>query len=172
MRRVLSVAIAFAMFAVFAIVPAQAQVPPGCPPPVPGHTYTCTVHLNSGSQSMQVDKITCPDGSTVPSGLVTLTINTGVFHITINKAGDEWDTGTVEGGLVFAADTGVVYTGHFTQWFGDSLNNQNAVMHFTANYVATGSDGSHLSLHMDLHLSSSATPSGPANFVFFDKLHC
>jgi hypothetical protein len=172
MRRVLSLALALAMFAIFAIVPAQAQAPPGCPAPVPGQTYNCTVHLNGGTQSMPVTPTLCPDGSIVPGGLLTITIKTGVFHITINKAGDEWDTGTIEGGMVFAADTGVLYTGHFTQWFGDSFNKQNAVSHFTATFVATGSDGSHLSLHFDFHISSSATPSGPANVVSFSKVHC
>jgi hypothetical protein len=172
MRKLLSVAIAVAMFAIFAIVPAQAQVPPGCPPPVPGQSYNCTVHLNNVTMGMPVSPIVCPDGSTVPGGFLTLTVATGVVHITINRAGDVWDTGTFEGGLVFLASTGVAYTGHFMQWFGDSINNQNAVSHFTATYVAIGSDGSHLTLHMDFHIGWSAVPSGPAEFVFFAKVTC
>ncbi len=172
MRKVLSVAIAVALFAIFAIVPVQAQVPPGCPPPVPGQSYNCTVHLNNVTMGFPVAPIVCPDGSTVPGGFLTLTVANGVFHITINTAGDEWDTGTIEGGLVFVSSAGITYTGHFVQWFGDSFNNQNAVSHFTATYVATGSDGSRLLLHMDFHLGSSATSSGPAEVVIFAKITC
>lgn len=172
MRRTLSVAIAVAMFAIFAIVPAQAQVPPGCPPPLPGQTYTCTAHISNVTMSMPVMPIVCPDGSTIPGGFLTVTVDNGVFHITINTAGDEWDTGTIEGGLVFVASTGITYTGHFVQWFGDSINNQNAVSHFTATYVATGSDGSHLALHLAFHVGWSAISSGPAEFVFFTKMTC
>ena len=172
MRRMLSVAIAFGMFAAFAIVPAQAQVQPTCPPPVPGQSYNCTFHINNVTMTGPVAPIVCPDGSTIPGGLLTATANTGVFHLTINNAGDAWDTGTVEGGFVFLATTGVKYTGHFVQWFGDSFNNQNTVSHFTGTYAATGSDGSHLNLHFDVHLGWSATPSGPAEFVFFMKLTC
>jgi hypothetical protein len=174
MRRLCSLAVAVAMLAIFAVVPARAQVPPGCPPLFPGQVYTCTVHLPSGAQQMmQVTPNTCPDGSVVPGGLLTLTIKSGVFHITVNKAGDEWDTGTIEGGMVFVASTGINYTGHFMEWFGDSFNNQNTVNHFVASFNAIGSDGSHLTLHLDFHFSTSATPSGgPPNVVFFAKVIC
>jgi len=172
MRKVFSIAISVAMFAIFAIVPVQAQAPTGCPPPVPGQSYNCTAHISNVTMSMPVTPIACPDGSTVPGGLLTATVDNGVFHLTINKAGDGWDTGTIEGGFVFLADTGVTYTGHMVQWFGDSFNNQNTVSHFTGTYVGTGSDGSHLQLHFDFHLGWSATPSGPAKFVFFMKTTC
>jgi len=172
MRRLFGLALTLAMLAAFAVVPAHAQAPPGCPEPVPGQTYTCTVHMSGGTQTMPVTPIVCPDGSTVPGGLLTITINNGVFHITINKAGDLWDTGTIEGTFVFVADTGLTYTGHFTQWFGDSVNNQNEVHHFTASFVGSAPNGSRMSLHFDFHISTSATPSGPANVVVFDKVHC
>jgi hypothetical protein len=172
MRRLFGLAVTLGMLAAFAAVPAHAQAPPGCAEPVPGHTYTCTVHMTSGTQTMPVTPIACPDGSTVPGGLLTITINNGVFHITINKAGDLWDTGTIEGTFVFVADNGLTYTGHFTQWFGDSVNNLNEVHHFTASFVGSAPNGSRISLHFDFHFSTSATPSGPANIVVFDKVHC
>ena len=172
MRRVFGLTLTVALLAIVAVVPAHAQAPPGCSEPVLGKTYTCTVHMSNSTQTMPVTPIACPDGSTVPGGLLTITINNGVFHITINKAGDVWDTGTIEGTFVFVTDTGVTYTGHFTQWFGDSLNNQNQVSHFTGSFVGTAADGSHLNLHFDFHISTSATPSGPANVVVFSKVHC
>jgi len=33
-------------------------------------------------------------------------------------------------------------------------------------------NGSRVSVHFDFHISTSATPSGPANVVVFDKVHC
>jgi len=156
----------------FAVVPAYAQAPPGCPEPVPGQTYTCTVHMSGSTQTMPVTPIACADGSTIPGGLLTITINNGVFHITINKAGDLWDTGTIEGSFVFVAGAGLTYTGRFTQWFGDSVNNQNEVHHFTGSYVGSAADGSRVSLHLDFHIGTSATASGPANVVVFNKVHC
>src|SRR5438445_13155661 len=63
------------------------------------------------------------------------------------------------------------YTGHFTQWFGDSVNNQNEVHHFTGSYVGSAADGSRASLHLDFHIGTSATASGPASVVVFNKVH-
>src|SRR6266480_5841699 len=77
MRRLFGLALTLAMLAGFAVVPASAQAPPGCPEPVPGHTYTCTVHMSGGTQTMPVTPIACPDGSTIPAGLLTITINNG-----------------------------------------------------------------------------------------------
>jgi len=55
---------------------------------------------------------------------------------------------------------------------GDSVNNQNEVHHFTASFVGRAPNGSRVSVHFDFHISTSATPSGPANVVVFDKVHC
>src|SRR5437763_13711346 len=100
MRRLFGLALTLAMLAAFAVVPASAPDPPGCPEPVPGHTYTCTVHMSGGTQTMPVTPIACPDGSIIPAGLLTITINDDVFHVTINKAGDLSDTETIEATVV------------------------------------------------------------------------
>src|SRR5207237_9972335 len=87
MRRLFGLALTLAMLAAFAVVPAHAQAPPGCPEPVPGQTYTCTVHMSGGTQTMPVAPIVCPDGSTVPGGLITRAKTNAVLHLTINTAG-------------------------------------------------------------------------------------
>src|SRR2546429_9453931 len=121
--------------------------------------------MSGGTQTMPVTPIACPDGSTIPAGLLTITINNGVFHITINKAGDLWDTGTIEGTFVFVANSGLTYTGHFTQWFGDSVNKQNEVHPFTASFVGSAPNGPRIRLHLDFPISTSATPSGPPHVL-------
>jgi hypothetical protein len=143
-------------FIVFA-APAQAQVPPGCPQPVPGQTTTCTLHAsNLPPQTMPVSPNVCPDGSVVPGGSLTISVATEVFHFTVNGAGDVWDTGTSQGTFSFTAfPDGTVYTGHFAMWFGDAINNQNSVSNGTVNFVGTSATGAHLSLHVELHFRIS-----------------
>ena len=155
-RRALSVAASVVMLAAFA-VPAHAQLPPGCSPPVPGQTTSCTVHVTDRVLPPHpVFPILCPDGSTVPGGILAATIENGVFHITVNGAGDEWVTSTIEGTFVFtAAPSGTVYTGHFVSWFGGEFNNQNTVLNFTASYVGMSAAGSTISLHFQGHMRIS-----------------
>ena len=112
---------------------------------------------------MTVKAIVCPDGSVVPSGSLASTFETGVFHITINGAGDLWLTTTVQGTFTFtAAPSGTVYTGHFMQWFGTEANNMNFVTLGNLTYVGTSASGALLNLHLVFHLSISA--SGQVNF--------
>lgn len=147
----------FGLFVALAI-PASAAGP--CTPVPDGNgSATCTVHLHDATfPPFVVTPIACPDGSVVPGGLLTLTVENGVAHITINKAGDQWDTSTLEGTFVFvAAPTGTVYTGHWMQWFGDSFNNQNQVHHATGTFIGTSADGSHLAVHFEVHLSTDAS---------------
>ena len=171
MRKLFALASTVAMLAVFAL-PVHAAAGPCAPPPPPGtmpaQTYTCTMHLsNFTPPPMPVTPIVCPDGSQVPGGLLTITVQNGVFHVTINTAGDVWDTSTVEGPFTFVSDDGTTFTGHYTQWFGDSINNKNAVSHGTLNFVGT-SGTSMLNLHLLIHFSISA--SGNPNF--FMKTNC
>ncbi|HEY7985079.1 MAG TPA: hypothetical protein VID73_12965, partial [Ktedonobacterales bacterium] len=65
------------------------------------------------------------------TGTLTLTYN-GVFHVTVNRAGDFWVTGTMTGTFLFVPDDASqpTFTGHFTSWFGTSANNHNSVDHF------------------------------------------
>lgn len=92
------------------------------------------------------------------SGNVTLVYN-GVFHYTINKAGDFWDTSNQTGTFTFVPDdtSQPSYTGTFHMWFGDSFNNHNQVNHFTFQVHGIGSDGSTLDFHETAHFSVSAS---------------
>jgi hypothetical protein len=163
----------FGLFAVLAI-PAGAAPPPPPPPPCNpvsngNGSATCTVHMQNQTMTGPVFPNVCPDGSVVPGGLLTTTVANGVFHLTINKAGDAWSTGTIEGTFVFVADgTGVMYTGHFAQWFGDSVNNQNQVHHATINFVGSSADGSRISLHVEFHFNTDAS----GGVHFFMMTHC
>ncbi|HEY8677392.1 MAG TPA: hypothetical protein VIN39_02015 [Candidatus Dormibacteraeota bacterium] len=170
MKKLLASAAASAMFALFALpVFADSASAPQCGPPTPGQTYTCTMHVSDLTMGpLPVTPITCPDGSTVPGGFLTTTVQNGVLHITINKAGDLWDTGTFEGSFTFVADTGTVYTGHFAEWFGDSINNKNMVSHATLNFVGSSTSGAQINLHLEFHVSVSA--SGQVEMFF--KTHC
>jgi hypothetical protein len=100
---------------------------------------------------------------------VTITFN-AVFHITVNQAGDGWETSTATGSFSFAPfdPSRPSYTGHFTDWFGGSFNMNNTVLHDTFNIRGTGSDGSAFSAHLIDHMSISA--SGVT--LTFDKLVC
>lgn len=93
------------------------------------------------------------------SGTLAAASVNGVLHETINKAGDVWDTGTLTGTFQFVPNdpSQPTYSGHGTSWFGDSLNSQNTVNHFTMNLNLTGSDGSTITWHEVGHFSVSAT---------------
>jgi hypothetical protein len=117
---------------------------------------------------MPVAPIVCPDGSTVPGGVLAVTVETGVFHLTVNTAGDAWDTATLEGPFTFRGTDGSTVTGHFTEWFGDSFNNQNFVSHATLNFVGMSSTGAVLSLHLEFRIGVSAS----GNPFFSMNAHC
>src|SRR5713226_2860469 len=145
MKKLLGLMISVAALIVLAL-PASAQGELPCTPTASGNgAATCTVQIRDVTFGpFPVVGFTCPDGTTVPGGMLTVTFNTGIFHITVNKAGDFWATSTQEGTFVLLADSGVTFTGHIAGWFGESVNNQNFVLHSTFNVVATGSDGSHI----------------------------
>jgi len=93
------------------------------------------------------------------SGTLSAIAANSVFHVTFFTNGDEfWVTGTGEGTatLTPSGPSGVSYTGHFAAWFGESSNNKNDVQHDTNTFVLTGSDGSHVVIHMVDHLSTNA----------------
>lgn len=125
-------------------------------------SFTQTFH---NATDTFVDVIPCLG---VP-GTITLTYN-GVFHVTVNKAGDLWATGTETGSLIAVPlDTSLpTYTGHFTAWFGTSDNNQNSVDHSTFSIRATGSDGSTITFHDTAHMSTNAN----GVILSFDKPSC
>ncbi|SRR5712692_4982831 len=93
-----------------------------------------------------------------PGGTITGTGNF-VMHVTVNGAGDVWVTATQEEWftLVQSDSTLPTFSGHFAVWFGVSLNKNNVVTHDIFNILATGSDGSTLTLHLVDHFSVSAS---------------
>jgi hypothetical protein len=126
-------------------------------------TFTQTFH--NATQTL-VDVVPCRGYPAT----INLTYN-GVFHTTVNKAGDFWVTGTMTGDVVAVPliDPSLpTFTGHFTTWFGGAQNNQNFVNHSTFTVHATGIDGSTIQFHDTMHLSTNAN-----GVVFsFDKPVC
>ena len=47
-------------------------------------------------------------------------------------------------------------SGHFSSWFGESLNNFNDVQSGTNTFVLTASDGSHMVMHETFHVTVNA----------------
>lgn len=138
-----------------------------CTPVAQGNgSQTCTVNFKD-----EVTTFTTPASPCNPAGTITQTFN-GVIHITINTAGDVWDTGTMTGPFVLVPDDPSIptYTGHTTTWFGDSLNNQNSVSHFTTSVHATAPNAPALDFHETFHFSTSASGTNPP--LFFDKVMC
>lgn len=130
-------------------------------------SQTCTVTFKDEVMAFHIG----PPPSCLIAGTVTQTFN-GVIHITINKAGDVWDTGTMTGPFVLVPDNPSIptYTGHLTSWFGDSVNNQNAVSHFTINAHGTAPNAPAFDYHETFHFSTSASGTNPP--LVFDKATC
>jgi hypothetical protein len=126
----------------------------------------CTVHFKDAPMTFPIG----PPPSCLISGTIIQTVN-GVFHITINKAGDSWDTSTMTGPFTLVPDDPSIptYTGHATAWFGDSFNNQNFVMHFVINAHATAPNAPAFDFHEVGHFSVSADTNPP---LVFDKATC
>jgi hypothetical protein len=81
-----------------------------------------------------------------------------VFHITFFTApgaNEVWGTGTDVNRFTTTADpvTGVTFTGQGADWFGFSLNQNNTEMGGTFNLTGVGSDGSHVTIHMVMHIT-------------------
>jgi hypothetical protein len=139
-----------------------------CTPVANGNgSQTCTVHFKDAVQTFHIG----PPPSCLIAGTVTQTFN-GVFHIIINKAGDDWSTSTMTGSFVLVPDDPSIptYTGHLTTWFGESDNNQNSVMHFTINAHGTAPNAPPFDYHETFHFSTSASGTNP--LLFFDKATC
>ena len=115
-----------------------------------------------------------PNPCTGEQGHLTAFVKTAVFHVTSFTTGPEfWLTGTDEGIATFIPDDphGVSLSGHFAQWFGESLNNRNDVAHFTGTFNLRGTDGSHVVVTETNHVSFNANG---VMTVSFDKVnvHC
>jgi len=158
--------LAFA-FALSTSTTAHAQSLPCTPSSNGNGSQQCTVHFKDDVQTFHIG----PPPACLLSGTITQTFN-GVFHIIINKAGDGWDTSTMTGPFVLVPDDPSIptYTGHATAWFGDSVNNQNFVTHFTINAHATAPNAPPFDFHETFHFSVSANSTNPP--VFFDNATC
>lgn len=154
MKKVLSFASTFVVLVMLALSSVTANADSPCTPN-PDGTTTCTMNLHGASMPVGP-----PQPSTcLPPDAAGLAYNiNAVMHFTINKAGDFWATGTDEGDVTLTVpSTGVVYTGHFTIWFGASTNKRNFVQNETFNAQLIGSDGSTLSAHLAVGFGVSAS---------------
>jgi hypothetical protein len=146
-RGVIAAALAAAAVAAVAAVPATADKGGA-------GTETLTEHAH------EVPLFAFPtvNQCTGAAGLLSVVAANEVFHVTTQADGDAWVTGTAEGTVTFTPEEsgGVVYSGHFASWFGESLNNKNHVEHSTFDANLTGSDGSKVSVHIKGHVGTNA----------------
>ena len=134
-------------------------------------TVTITQHANNVELFPPMPVTNPCNGQT---GTLSAISANEVFHVTFFTNGDEfWVTGTAEGTATFTPDnpSGVSYSGHFVSWFGESSNNKNDVQHDTNTFVLTGTDGSHVVVHMQDHLSTNANGVVTVSFSNF-KFSC
>jgi hypothetical protein len=100
-------------------------------------------------------------------GTFTLTDARSVFHVNVNRDGEIWVSGTDEGTAAFISDdsSGVSGTGHWADWFGFNLNEQNMESTSTFNISIHLSDGQNVTSHDVSH--DLLTPNGVE--ISFDK---
>jgi hypothetical protein len=103
-------------------------------------------------------------------GTLTDIAKNGKVHTTTQADGELWVTGTFVGSATFTPHEpgGVSASGHFTTWFGVSLNQKNSVEHSTGTFHLTGSDGSTFKMHTVERISTNAK--GEIT-VSFEKAH-
>ena len=144
MRRTLSALAGLPIILTLGVLPVAAA------PGGTGHTVTITQH--------QHDVFTVPDAPNPCNGhLLTLTVDgNSVTHVTFFPDGDElWFTFTQTGKFT-AVDGDVTYTGHFTVWDNQNVNEQNANTTFTFSVRAFGTDGSTIIGHEVAHFTLNA----------------
>lgn len=111
-----------------------------------GHTVTQTDNFHGTTNTTDVNPCT---GNTIDLNQTSNIIQ----HVTFFPGGDEiWGTFTEEDKVVGTDEgTGVVYTGHSTEWGNFNVNQQNSNDTFTASIHVSGSDGSSISYHEVAH---------------------
>jgi hypothetical protein len=98
-------------------------------------------------------------------GLLSAVAKNFVFHATTQPDGNAWITGTGNGTASFVPfEEGPTFSGHFTAWFGEALNEKNHVEHSTTTIVLTSAEGAHVTIHMKGHLSTNANGEVTAEF--------
>ena len=104
-------------------------------------TTTDTFHARG--LTVDIGPAVCVPGDLVVTG-------NAVIHLTVNDAGDSWFTETIEGSATVSSATGAtLWSGHAAAWFGLEDNNQNSVLHFTANGNGTLADGTMVGIHQE-----------------------
>ncbi len=153
MRKLLMLAATVSMLVMLGLSAVTASAASSCAPN-PNGTTTCTMNLHGATFPVGPPNPPCipPDATGVLSNV------NAVFHFTINRAGDSWSTGTIEGGVTLTVpSTGATYTGHFSQWFGSEINNKNNVSNMTFNAHLRAPDGSTLDAHFSIGFGISAS---------------
>ncbi|MBM3925745.1 MAG: hypothetical protein FJ320_07110 [SAR202 cluster bacterium] len=89
-----------------------------------------------------------------------------VFHETVFDDGRYHLTGTIVADFTWT-QSGVTYTGHVTQWFGENSNKKNFNGTFTVNGQGKGSDGSKVSVKGVAHFTVNANGEVTAAFERF-----
>ena len=153
MRRLLTVAATASMLAMLGLSSITASAASSCAPN-PNGTTTCTMNLHGGIFPVGPPNPPClpPDATGVASNV------NAVFHFTVNRAGDSWSTGTIEGDVTLTVpSTATTYTGHFTEWFGSAVNNKNGVSNTTFNAHLTAPNGATIDAHVSIGFGVSAS---------------
>ena len=107
-------------------------------------TTTQTIHLTG--VPVDVGPAGCVPGDLMISG-------NGVLHMTVNNAGDFWETGTVEG-----AATATGFTGHAVAWFGSRTTRRTSSI--TSSPTRSGRWPMALRSRFTRKASSPSTPTG------------
>lgn len=197
MRRLLILSLCIAMFGILAL-PVSAASGTG-PPPIPTcgpGAGPCQETDHFGQLAFYGSPLPGCGGVFTEWAYIQQTGN-GVQHVNVNGAQDFWFTSTMVGQMtlvigtvlldsngnpildsngnpIFTQDlTKPTYAGHMQQWFGASFNKNNFTNSGTTNFQGSGSDGSTLAVHFNLHLNTTGkTPFVPnMNSMHFD-VHC
>lgn len=130
---------------------------------MPAAASASTTHSGGTKQGISVFEAT---GGVVPGCILGADYVSGFgnaqLHVTVNGAGDEWDTFTFEAQVTSTLDAaGTIpapdgFTGHLTVWFGDSFNARNQVHSGTATISGMLASGMKVLLHMDFQATLNA----------------
>jgi hypothetical protein len=182
MRRLFVLAICIALFGTLAL-PVSAASGTG-PPPIPtcgpptGSPGPCQETDHFGQLAFYGSPLPGCTGIFTEWAFIQQTGN-GVQHVNVNRAQDFWFTSTMVGPMTLVVGTVLLdsdgrpildsngnpiftrdlskptFTGQLQQWFGASFNNKNFSNSGTLNLQATGSDGSSISVHFNIHINTT-----------------
>jgi len=177
---------------------------PWCHPAIPANAFGIgqpPIDLASTGPCQETDHfglsvfIPSPGGpcpAPFPGPVVVFGQGNGISHSNVNAADDWWATSTFEGSADVYEFRGFdngrpilgahLATGHQMQWFGNSLNAKNFVLHDTANIKITtlATPAQTFDLHFADHASSTGgnpyvfglPPFSEPNHIVFMKASC